>query len=273
MSELITIQGTARSGKGTLAAGVAEHLSTQGHQVAAIDVGLKFRVFAKRFMEDGGDFGDDGAIDRYLQRPEFREEVLTVFEEVQTMTPQERERIYHSKVISENVSRIGTSARAQSMVGELRDEEIKRAVMQDDVTIVDGRMLYDHGIRLEQELGATLRYLLGVDVVCSPKVAAERVLRKRLGREPSFEELVTEAGSIDARNRADSAPGRVEQMRPIEGASWLDIVDHKLDIDREARIVSSVGNRAVWLDNSLTKTPEQLITPVAKLIDLLKSQR
>ena len=84
-------------------------------------------------------------------------------------------------------------------------------------------------------------------------------------------EIAVEAETINLRNQTDRER-TVQPMLPIPGAHWLDLCNRHLDIDREATILNSIGARAVWLDNSFTTTPEQLITPVAKLVDRLMAQ-
>lgn len=67
LPKLITFDGEARSGKGTVVQTVKDHLrDTLGYKVMLIDAGQVFRVLVVAAMRDGVSLEDPLAIDAFL---------------------------------------------------------------------------------------------------------------------------------------------------------------------------------------------------------------
>ena len=67
LPKLVTFDGQARSGKGTIVSLVKDYLRDElGRQVMLIDAGQVFRVLVVVMTEDGIDLDNPTAIDAYL---------------------------------------------------------------------------------------------------------------------------------------------------------------------------------------------------------------
>ena len=108
LPKLVTFDGQARSGKGTIVSLVKDYLRDElGHKVMLIDAGQVFRVLVVVMTEDGIDLDNPTAIDAYLSDEARAEQCVQRVKEVYHMTKQQRDALLYSPEISTNSAKIG----------------------------------------------------------------------------------------------------------------------------------------------------------------------
>lgn len=265
---LLTVQGQARSGKGTLAGALLTDLS-QDFNAHLIDQGLKFRIIAERYLNDGGDIEDIDAIGSYLESDGYNT-VLERLSDVARMEKPEKEATFYTPEINNASGMVGKSAIAQAKAIELLIDEVKNEAKNREIIILDGRAMLEKGRKLEAM--GIVRFPLAIDVKCSSLVAAQRItdLVKPV-EELSLEEsrrLLIQVSDIDKRNSSD-ARRKVYPSLPISGAFEFDVThDHTEDELAEA-CEEAFANGALSLDNSYTRKKDEFTVPAILLVRMV----
>ena len=226
LPKLVTFDGQARSGKGTIASLVKDYLRDElGHKVMLIDAGQVFRVLVVVMTEDGIDLDNPTAIDAYLSDEARAEQCVQRVKEVYHMTKQERDALLYSPEISTNSAKIGARPLSQSFKDDLLRKWLRDARMEGfDTVLLDGRALEEVGAMLSGE--ELCEYVLGLFFVCDPIVSAQRTL----GFMPKpYEELDVEmkqavdelVRSIEARNKADGERAVQPVVPPVSAKKYL----------------------------------------------------
>jgi len=271
MTKLITIQGSARGGKGTLARALTEDLATD-YNVYKIDQGLKFRIVAWVALEESIDKEDLEALAEFVQRPATRRLVVEKLVEAASLTKDELEARYYTFVISNTAGMVGKLDEAQALVVELFKDEVAKIADQFEIIIVDGRSMQVKGKELAD--AGVIDYLLAIDVHCDAFVSAQRETKifapqddQELGsysHEQALDLLVA-TRDIARRNTSD-ARRRTYPSLPLRGAYEFDVI-HEMTADEWTQAIALIKqNGAISVDNSATRTPEQLTNPVVRLV-------
>ena len=271
LTKLITIQGSARGGKGTLARALTDDLTTD-HKVYKIDQGLKFRILAWAALQQGINKEDLAALESFVQQPTTRTLVVQKLVEAADLTKQELEALYYPFLISNTAGMIGKLDAAQSLVVELFKDEVKQIAPQFEIIIVDGRSMQVKG----KELAAAgvVDYLLAIDVHCDAFVSAQRETKifapqddtelDSYSREQALDLLVA-TRDIARRNTSDARRVTYPSL-PLRGAYEFDVI-HEMTPDEWTQAIEAVREKgAISVDNSATRTPEQLTAPVVQLV-------
>lgn len=269
---LLTVQGQARSGKGTLARALTADLRAD-HDVVLIDQGLKFRVIADEYLKAGGDIEDVEAIGIQLIQPDFYERVLRRLSAVSTMAKQELDTVYYTPVVNNASGMVGKSQVAQKSVLQLLEDEIKRA-RDTGIIILDGRAWTEKGKVFERD--GLVRYPLAIDVSCSSLTAARR-LTKLFGPLDSLSQaeavaLLKQVVDIDNRNSADARRPLYPSL-PISGALLFDVLHRHTEAELASACNAARKIGALSVDNSYTRTEEQFTAPVVRLVRQILSPR
>ena len=272
--KLITIQGSARGGKGTLARALEVDLS-RSYKVHKIDQGLKFRILASSALEHGIDKENLEALSEFIARDETREEVVSKLVEASAWSKEQLESIYYTPAISNASGMAGKLPVTHDVVVALLLDEIRAVANDFDIIIVDGRALQKYGAQLAEE--SVVDYLLAIDVHCDAFVSAQRETRIFSPEDDKEAEsyspeqmmkLLIATRDIARRNSSDARRTRDPSL-PIRGAYDFDVL-HEMDSTEEGWVVEAIRqNGAITVDNSNTRTPEQLTTPVVKLVHAL----
>jgi cytidylate kinase len=262
---LITVQGQARSGKGTLAGALKSDFSVD-YNPLLIDQGLKFRIIAEQFLRDGGNIEDIEGIGGYLLSSGYRT-VLGQLAVVAGMDKQEIQEVYYTEQINNASGMVGKSPVAQAKVVELLIDEVKTGAQTHDLIILDGRAMLEKGRKL-QAMGI-VRYPLAIDVKCSSLVAAQRItdLVKPV-EELTLEEakkLLIQVSDIDKRNSSDARRDTYPSL-PISGAFEFDVTHNHSSEELAQACEEAFANGAISLDNSYTRQKNEFTVPAIKLV-------
>lgn len=265
---LLTVQGQARSGKGTLAGALKKDLS-QDFDTHLIDQGLKFRIIAERYLNDGGDIEDVDAIGTYLESEGY-DTVLARLSDVAQMDKPEKEATFYTPQINNASGMVGKSPVAQAKAIELLIDEVKNEAGTREIIILDGRAMLEKGRKLEAM--GVVRYPLAIDVKCSSLVAAQRItdLVKPV-EDLSLEEsrrLLIQVSDIDKRNSSD-ARRKVYPSLPISGAFEFDVTHDHSDDELAEACEEAFANGALSLDNSYTRVKDEFTIPAIRLVRMV----
>lgn len=209
LPKLITFDGEARSGKGTVVRKVKDYLRDEcGRKVMLIDGGQVFRVLVVAIARVGVDIDSPEAIDSYLADASNADAAIQLVKAVYRMPKDERDAMLYTNEVGVNSAKIGARPRGQAFVGGLLRKWLDDARIEGfDTILMDGRALEETGETLEKE--GLCNYVLGLFFVCDPVVSAQRTL----GKMPVSYELldaITRAQvdelvmQIKARNKSDS---------------------------------------------------------------------
>lgn len=216
LPKLITFDGEARSGKGTIAQLVKDHLRDDlGHKVMLIDAGQVFRCLVVAATNRGVDLSSPEAIDAFLGNDESAEECVGFVKAVYHMQKIDRDAILYTQEVSVNSAKIGARPLSQAFKDKLLEKWLRDAHKEGfDIVLLDGRALEEVGAKLESD--GLCDFMIGFYFVCDSKVGAMRALGFA-GQEYSelsqieaakVQEL---AAQIDERNAAD----RGRDVQPI----------------------------------------------------------
>lgn len=207
--KLVTFDGEARSGKGTIVGLVKDYLRDEcGYKVMLIDSGQVFRVLVVAMQRAGVDLDSPAAIDAYVGHSENIEANVRFIKQVYRMPKADREALIYTSEIGALSAKAGARPLAQAFRDDLLRKWLRDVAVEGfDVVLLDGRALEEIGEVFVAE--GLCEYRIGLFFVCDPVVSAQRTL----GRMPlPYEQLDDEfraqvddmVAQIQARNQADS---------------------------------------------------------------------
>lgn len=173
---LVTFDGEARSGKGTIVQTTKDFLRDEsGLKAMLIDRGQTFRVLVVAATRAGIDLDDWQAVDDFLTNPDNITACTQFVKEVYHMPKDERDTMIYTNQISEASAIIGGHASSQIFVKNLTKKWLDDAGQEGyDVVLVDGRTL--EGVASEMHQEGLCDYRLGLYFICEPEVGARRTL-------------------------------------------------------------------------------------------------
>lgn len=259
---LITFDGEARSGKGTIVQSVKDHLSKiAGHKVMLIDAGQVFRVLVVASVRAQVDLDDPTAIDTFLGNDKNIQDCVQLVKDVYHMPKEERDSLLYTNEVGHSSAKIGARPLSQSFKDELLKRWLSDARTDNyDIVLLDGRALEEVGGVLENE--GLCDFRLGLYFICDPIVGARRTLGYAdrsyddldADEKTSVEELVSQ---INARNIADEKRAVQPLVRPANvTVSQLPLI-----------VQSDSTNRPMYLlDTSAQMSKEEMSSPVITLV-------
>lgn len=267
LPKLITIQGQARGGKGSLSRALQTSLETE-FRVYMIEQGLKFRVLAKMALEYGLDYEDEVLIAQFVLDPARQTEVIERLQVAQQMSEDEFKATYYEHKVSNVSGMFGKVSATHDVVVDLLLNEVRAAVGTADIIMIDGRAMQKYGDMLDEQ--GVVDHILAIDVVCEPLTAARRVTQifapvEELSNEDLIKliyttEDISRRNSSDARRKRDPSvflheAFELDVLRPVESDEQFDKMCAK---------AAEVG--VLSIDNSFTRTLEQFTEPSIRLI-------
>lgn len=259
---LITFDGEARSGKGTIVQATKDYLrDNKNLKVMLIDAGQVFRVLVVAATRAHVDLDTPDAIDTFLADDQNIQDCMQLVKDVYHMEKQERDELLYTNEVGHNSAKIG----ARPLSQYFKDELLKRW-LQDartdgiQVVLLDGRALEEVGAGLEHD--GLCDFRLGLYFICDPLIGARRTLGFA-GRnyddlndveKQSVDELVTQ---IKARNEADEKRPVQRLVRPA-GVR----VSHLPEIEPNTR----PGRLVYLLDTSREMSKDEMSSPVITLV-------
>lgn len=264
LPKLVTFDGEARSGKGTVVSLVKDYLRDErGLKVMFIDAGQVFRVLVVAIDRAGVDIDIPDEIDKFLSSDTNAEKAVTLVKEVYHMNKMDRDALLYTHQIGVNSAKVGARPLSQSFKDELLRKWMHDAGQEEfDVVLLDGRALEETGSMLERE--GLCQYALGLFFVCDPVVSAQRTL----GFMPRpYDELSEQAkedvdelvAQIEARNLADSEREVQPVVKPRGAPKYL--VTEVPEI-----LPSSPGRPMVIIDRSIEVPFDRMAVPISKTI-------
>ena len=216
LPKLVTFDGEARSGKGTVVGMVKDYLRDEcDRKVMLIDAGQVFRVLAVGMVHAGVDINYPPAIDAYLQNESNITSGVRLVKNVYHMPKPKRDALLYTSGVGVNSAKIAARPLSQVFKDSLLRKWLKDARTEGyDTALLDGRALEEVGGMLATE--GLCDYVLGLFFVCDPVVSAQRTLGympRPYSELPDdlkakVDELVEQ---IHARNKAD----RERAVQPI----------------------------------------------------------
>lgn len=262
--KLVTFDGEARSGKGTVVGLVKDYLrDIAGHKVMFIDAGQVFRVLVVAITRAKVDINNPAAIDAYLQDEANATNCVQLVKAVYRMPKIERDALLYTHEVGVNSAKVGARPLSQAFKDNLLRKWLKDAANEGfDVVLLDGRALEETGEMLQRE--GLCDYVLGLFFVCDPVVSAQRTL----GYMPQpYDELDDEVkrqvnemvSQINARNQMDRDRAVQPVVKPQGAPEFL--------VTEVPESLNANGQRPmVIIDRSIEVPFDVMAVPTAKLI-------
>ena len=267
LPKLITFDGEARSGKGTIVQAVKDSLRDEhGHHVMLIDAGQVFRCLVVAATRDGVDLDDAAAIDAFLADDAKAEACIRFVKQVYHMSKDERDDLLYTNEVSVGSAKIGARPLSQAFKDELLKKWLRDARTEGfDIALLDGRALEEAGTMLERE--NLCDFIIGLYFVCDPRVGARRTLGHAVtpyddlsdAERSEVDQLVAQ---IITRNEAD----RLRPVQPIVPPAGAPL----FTLPNVVPQPTGGGRFMAVIDTSADMTKREMYEPVIRLIvDLL----
>lgn len=263
LPKLITFDGEARSGKGTIVQATKDYLRDEcGYNVMLIDAGQVFRVLVVAAIRAGVDVDDPAAIDAFLGDEAQAEASIQLVKDVYHMSKDERDGLLYTNEVGANSAKIGARPLSQTFKDELLKKWMHDARVEGyEVVLLDGRALEETGKMLEAE--ELCDFAAGLYFTCDSVVGARRTLGYAAkaydeltdSERHAVNELVQQ---IDARNAADRERA-VQPIVPPRGASVYHLPD------APDGFADDVVRPMVIFDTSAEVSKQDMPVPVAKM--------
>jgi cytidylate kinase len=174
--KLITFDGEARSGKGTIVQATKDFLRDEhNYNVMLIDRGQTFRTLVVAAARLGVNLDDAAAIDAFLDNPDNIASCTQFVKDVYHMAKDERDSLLYTNEVGENSAKIGARPASQAFVVTLTKKWMHDAADEAfDVVLLDGRAL--EAIAREMHAEKLCDYVLGLYFICDETVGARRTL-------------------------------------------------------------------------------------------------
>ena len=258
---LITFDGEARSGKGTVVHLVKDALRDEGgYNVMLIDAGQVFRCLVVAMTNDATDLNDPAAIDAYLSDDRKAEACVRFVKEVYAKDKDERDALLYTNQVSVNSAKIGARPLSQAFKDELLKKWLRDAHTDGfDIVLLDGRALEETGDMLADE--GLCRFVTGFYFVCDAQVGARRTLGYAHvpydelweDEQEQVDQLIPQ---INARNDAD----RHRTVQPIVEPTGAERVRLPSAITTKHTIADP--RKLIVIDTSAEMTKDDMSRPV-----------
>ncbi|TAL14117.1 hypothetical protein EPN95_03880 [Patescibacteria group bacterium] len=259
---LITFDGEARSGKGTIVQAVKNYLrDRKNYSVMLIDAGQVFRVLVVAASRAGVDLDNPDAIDAFLSDDQNIQDCVQLVKDVYHMEKEERDSLLYTNEVGHNSAKIGARPLSQHFKDELLKRWLKDAHADGiQIVLLDGRALEEVGAVLENEDLCDFR--LGLYFICDPIIGARRTLG--FANQPYDNLTPTEKASVDelvtqikTRNEADEK----RQVQPLVRPAGVQI-SHLPDIEP-----NTLAGRPIYLlDTSREMSKDEMSSSVITLV-------
>lgn len=262
LPKLVTFDGEARSGKGTIAHATKDYLRDKcNRSVMLIDAGQVFRVLVLAIGRAGVDVDNSESIDNFLSDDRHVESAVQLVKKVYHMSKSEREELLYASHIGVDSAKVGARPKSQ----EFKDQLLRKWLMDArsegyDTVLLDGRALQEVGTRLEEE--GLCEFVLGYYFVSDPLTGAMRTLGYSAQK---YDELTDDrkadidrfAAEIDERNRQDR-DREIQPILPPTGSKPWVLPDQPPELPDHPHPI-------LLVDTSRDITKEDMVRPIAEL--------
>jgi len=225
LPKLITFDGEARSGKGTVVQATKDYLRDhEGHNTMLIDAGQVFRVLVVAVGRAGVDVDDPDGIDAFLGDENNVQESVRLVKSVYRMSKEERDALLYTNEVGVNSAKIGGRPLSQEFKDNLLRKWLSDARDEGfEVVLLDGRTLEEVGTMLEQ--AGLCEFVMNLYFVCDSQIGARRTLgfatrsydELTTSEQQAVDELVIQ---IDERNAKDRNRAVQAISRPVDAPLW-----------------------------------------------------
>lgn len=260
---LVTFDGEARSGKGTIVQKTKDFLRDEyGYKVMLIDRGQTFRVLVVAAVRAGVNLDKPADIDAYLADDTNSTTCAQFVKDVYHMAKEERDALLYTNEVGANSAKVGARPASQEFVKVLTKKWLKDAGNDGfEVVLIDGRAL--ESIAREMQNESLCNYKLGLYFTCDAVMGARRTLGYAATQ---YADLNTDQKTevddfvkqIHERNRRDYERA-VERLAPPQDAP----------VYKLPTVPETVDNNDVpmmIIDTSAELTKDAMSMPVAKLV-------
>lgn len=258
---LITFDGEARSGKGTIVQATKDYLRDQlHHKVMLIDAGQVFRVLVVAGTRAGTNLDSPDSIDAFLSNEKNVEGAVKLVKDVYHMSKEERQELLYTNEVGRSSAKFGARPLSQVFKDNLLRKWLRDARSEGfDTVLLDGRALLETGSMLESE--GLCDFRMGLYFICHPVIGARRTLG--FADRPYEELSQKEKDSVDVlvqqiKERDESDRNRSTQplVRPLITPSVLPEIQH----------IASTERPIYLIDTSTELTKEQMSAPIERLV-------
>lgn len=262
--KLVTFDGEARSGKGTIVQFTKDFLRDEyAKKVMLIDAGQVFRVLVVSATQAGVDMDDPSAIDGFLASERQIKACAQLVKQVYHMPKSQRDALLYTNQVGRDSAKIGASPLSQSFKDDLLRKWLADARIEGfEVVLLDGRALEEVGKALESE--GLCQFVAGLYFTCHPEVGARRTLGfAKLGYQdlaPADKLTVDQLMSqISERNQKD-AQRQVQPIKPpLRASIWR--------LPEAAPTLSPIMQPAMLIvDTGADMTKRQMSLPIAEFV-------
>lgn len=226
LPKLVTFDGEARSGKGTIVQAIKDLLRDKhGQRVMLVDAGQVFRSLVVAADRAGVDMDDRVSIDTFLGNDLQTDVAVQLVKEIYHMPKQERDELLYTDHVSASSAKIGARPLAQDFKDALLRKWLLDAHEESfDIVLLDGRALEEVGVKLEGE--GLCSFVVGFYFISDPLVGARRTLGYAEAQLQDLPQNIQDnirqfAGEISERNRKDRER-TVQPIKPPAGVEpWL----------------------------------------------------
>lgn len=263
LPKLITFDGEARSGKGTIAHFIKRSLQSRGLNVMLIDRGQIFRSLVVGAEQAGVNMDDPTAIDRFLSDEARLEENVQLIKRIYAMEHAERDTLLYTAAVSVNSAKVGARPLSQDFAISLTKKWVHDANEENvDVILMDGRAL--QGLGEEMQTEGSCEYPLGLYFKCDPLVGARRTLGYA---EISYDQLDEAArhevdqfvAQINTRNQADMTRSSQAVVEPANAP--------RVNLPNIPRLPNENKPQMLIIDTSAELTKDIMSQPVLALVE------
>ena len=266
--KLITFDGEARSGKGTIVQACKDFIRDElGYHVMLIDAGQVFRTLVVAASREGVDLDDPAAIDAFLSDDASAENCVQFVKTVYHMSKDERDALLYTNQVGADSAKIGARPLSQSFKDELLKKWLRDARTEGyEIVLLDGRALEETGQMLERE--NLCDFICGLYFVCDPVVGARRTLGFAKTAYDELDETAKQQvdvliEQINARNQADRER-EVQPIVPPKNAPTFILPELVASPEADSRFMAVI-------DTSSEMTKRDMCTPVNKLVETVLS--
>ena len=263
---LVTFDGEARSGKGTIVQKTKDYLRDEcGYKTMLVDRGQTFRVLVVAAERAGVNLDDPESIDAYLEDSANIATCVQFVKDVYHMTKDERDELLYTNTVGVDSAKVGARPASQAFVKTLTKKWMSDAGSEGyDVVLVDGRAL--EPVSREMDTEGLCDYRMGLYFICDAQVGARRTLgyattpydRLSVEARREVDALVEQIAVRNHKDRHDRADDDDRLLPPRGGEIY-----HLPDVPE---LILTDNIPMYILDTSGDLTKDDMSLPVARLV-------
>lgn len=263
LPKLITFDGEARSGKGTIVQATKDVLRDEyGFKVMLIDAGQVFRCLVVAATNRNVDLDDPAAIDEFLADDQSAESCVQFVKAVYHMEKIDRDAMLYTNQVGADSAKIGARPLSQVFKDSLLKKWLRDARVEGyEIVLLDGRALEETGTMVERE--GLCEFVMGLYFICDSEIGAMRTLGHA---DRPYADLTDDQRAevdllvmqIEARNQADRERAVQPIVRPVGAPTF--------ELPTIGDVAPVKGRFMATIDTSAEMSKDEMCQPVIRLI-------